>query len=139
MARGRRKVGAINPVYQSFTDEILRYSPGVSRSSLLTSKLFAIAGAREVFWARVAYVVDLADAALSGVVGMLRFPHAPYSDYCLGQLVYCCYSPAIVNRLGKSLLLLSSHLPACYIWACVHFTITFAIHSFPFLGCCSLS
>lgn len=59
-----------------------------------------------MFWARVAYVVDLADAALSGVVGMLRFPHAPHSDYCLGQLVYCSYSPAIVNCLGKSLLLL---------------------------------
>lgn len=26
-------------------------------------------------------MVDLADAALSGAVGMLRFPHAPYSDY----------------------------------------------------------
>lgn len=103
MARGRRKVGAINPVYQSFTDEILRYSPGVSRSSLLTSKLFAVTGAREVFWARVAYVVDLADAALSGAVGMLRFPHAPYSDYCFGQLVYCSCPPAVANRHGKPL------------------------------------
>lgn len=89
MARGRRKVGAMNFGYGSFADETLQTTVQGFQDQVYSQVNFSRSQELEKRSGREWHTWWIWQTALSGAVGMLRFPHAPYSDYFLDNF-FCC-------------------------------------------------